>query len=118
MTAPQLHHFDQMPFEKMNNLVFRKYVAGKNGMFVYFKLLKGAVIPEHHHISEQITHIMKGHVIVKAAGQEYHLRAGDILVIPPNVPHMFTALEDTIDYDVFSPVREDWLKGTDNYLRK
>jgi len=118
MEAPKLYHFDEMPFEKMTDLVSRRYIVGKNEMLVYFKLQKGAVIPEHHHPSEQITYILKGHVIVYSSGKEFHLKSGDVLAIPPNVPHRFVALEDTIDIDVFSPIREDWLKGTDDYLKK
>ena len=117
MELPTLHHFDLMPLEKLNDLVFRRYVAGTHEMFVYFKLLKGAVIPEHHHVSEQITYIVKGYVVVYCAGKEYHLKAGDVLRIPPNLPHKFVAIEDTIDYDIFSPIREDWIKGTDDYLK-
>ena len=45
------------------------------------------------------------------------MRAGEVLLIPSNVPHMAVALEDTLDVDVFSPPREDWLAGTDAYLR-
>jgi hypothetical protein len=42
--------------------------------------------------------------------------AGDIMIIPPNVPHEFTYLEDTIDIDIFAPGRQDWLDGTAIYL--
>jgi len=118
MEAPKLYHFDAMPFEEMNELVSRRYIVGKNGMLVHFYLKKGAVIPEHHHVSEQITYILKGSVKVFSAGKEYHLKAGDVLVIPPNQPHRFLALEDTIDIDIFSPPREDWLRGDDSYLKK
>jgi quercetin dioxygenase-like cupin family protein len=45
------------------------------------------------------------------------VRAGEVLVIPSNVPHRALALEDTLDVDVFSPPRQDWLAGTDAYLR-
>ena len=46
------------------------------------------------------------------------VRAGQVLVIPSNVPHMAEALEDTLDVDVFSPPRQDWLDGSDAYLRQ
>ena len=41
-----------------------------------------------------------------------------MLVIPSGVPHGAVALEDTLDLDVFSPPRQDWLEGTDAYLRQ
>jgi hypothetical protein len=37
--------------------------------------------------------------------------------IPSNVVHSATAVEDTLDVDVFSPPRQDWLDKTDDYLR-
>ena len=52
------------------------------------------------------------------AGEEVILKAGQVLRIPPHVPHSAEALEDSIAVDLFSPVREDWLRGDDAYLRK
>jgi len=51
-------------------------------------------------------------------GKEIVLRAGDVLVIPPNIPHRVVALEDSKALDVFSPIRVDWLTGNDDYLRR
>ena len=50
-------------------------------------------------------------------GEEIILRTGEVLHIPSNVVHSAEALEDTLDLDVFSPPRQDWLDGTDQYLR-
>ena len=51
-------------------------------------------------------------------GKEVILSAGETLQIPPNVPHSAEALEDAVAVDVFSPPREDWIRGDDAYLRK
>ena len=115
---PQFHEFDKMPMEKLNDKVSRRYVYGVNVMLVMFDLKKGAIIPDHHHESEQITYIVKGKVKVFSSGKEFIVSKGEVLVIPPNVVHRFEALEDTHDIDVFSPLRKDWLEGTDNYLKK
>jgi len=117
MKLPHLYEFEKMPFEKMNDKVNRRYVYGENAMLCYFDLKKGAIIPEHHHISEQITYIVKGKVRVFSGGKEFIVSKGEVLLIPPNTPHRFEALEDTIDIDIFSPIREDWLAGTDTYLK-
>lgn len=114
---PQFYEFEKMPFEKLNEKIFRRYVYGKNAMLVYFDLRKGAIIPEHHHVSEQITYIIKGKVRVFSAGKEFIVGKGEVLLIPPHTPHRFEALEDTFDIDVFSPLRQDWLEGTDSYLK-
>jgi quercetin dioxygenase-like cupin family protein len=107
-----------MPMEKINEKISRRYVYGKNAMLVFFDLKKGAIIPEHHHESEQITYIIKGKVRVFSGEKEFLVAKGEVLLIPSNTPHRFEALEDTFDIDVFSPLRKDWLEGTDNYLRK
>lgn len=110
--------FDKLEPEKLSDKITRRYVHGEKGMLVRFELKKGAVIPKHHHPNEQITYIMSGRVKVTMEGKDYVVRSGEVLIIPPNVPHQFEALEDTIDIDVFSPPREDWLTGKDSYLRK
>ncbi|MBS0625136.1 MAG: cupin domain-containing protein [Verrucomicrobia bacterium] len=114
----KLYHFDKMPLEAMKDKVYRRWLHGQNGMLVHFDLKKGAIIPDHHHVSEQITYIVKGKVRVFVEEQEFIVSAGDVLVIPPNAVHRFEALEDTIDIDIFAPVRQDWIEGTESYLKK
>ncbi|MBA3722580.1 MAG: cupin domain-containing protein [Parachlamydiaceae bacterium] len=110
--------FDKLPFEKVTDKVYRHYVWGEKIMLVYFKLEKGAIVPEHHHPNEQVTYILKGSVEVTTQGKKYVVKQGEVLILPANVPHRFEALEDCIDLDVFSPPRQDWLDGTDSYLKK
>jgi quercetin dioxygenase-like cupin family protein len=50
--------------------------------------------------------------------REVVARAGEVLCIPPRVPHEAEALEDSIDIDVFSPARADWAAKDDAYLRR
>jgi mannose-6-phosphate isomerase-like protein (cupin superfamily) len=71
--------------------------------------------------NEQITYILEGALrfhIGEDQKQEVIVRAGEVLHIPTNVPHMAEALEDTLDVDVFDPPRQDWIDKTDAYLRK
>lgn len=83
---------------------------------VYLK--KDAVVPLHHHESEQITYIMEGALKFELEGREVIVRAGELLLIPSNVPHRAVALEDTLDLDIFAPIRKDWLEKDDSYLRR
>lgn len=115
---PSLHEFDKMPMEKLNDKISRRYIYGEKIMLVLFDLKKGAIVPEHHHESEQVTYIIKGKVKVFSEGKEFVVAKGEVLVIPSNTPHRFEALEDTFDIDVFSPLRQDWLEGTDHYLKQ
>ncbi len=80
-------------------------------------LKKGCVVPAHHHENEQVSYVIRGMLKFEVNGQEIILRAGEVLLIPSNVVHSAVALEDTFDLDIFSPPRQDWLDGTDQYLR-
>jgi quercetin dioxygenase-like cupin family protein len=114
----KLIDFEKMAPEKLGNKITRRYVSGENEMLARFDFKKGAIVPKHQHPNEQITYILKGCVKVTIEDKEYIVRAGQVLIIPPNTTHEFEALEDTIDLDVFSPPRQDWIEGTDNYLKK
>lgn len=113
---PICYNFEGMPEEKLSDLVSRQYIYAAQSMLVKWTLKKGAAIPLHHHANEQITWITEGAVLVKSQGKEFTVKAGEVIVFPPHVPHSFVALEDTIDIDVFAPVREDWINNLANYL--
>jgi unsaturated pyranuronate lyase len=107
-----------MPTEQLNPLLDRQFVAGEKSMLARVRLLKGCIVPLHSHENEQITYILEGALKFSLEGKDIVVRAGEILVIPSNVPHSAEALEDTVDLDVFCPPRADWISGTDAYLRK
>ena len=104
--------------EVLNDKLWRKLVTGEKAMAAQLGLAKGCVVPLHHHESEQISMVMQGALKFDVGGREVVVRAGEVLVIPPNIPHSALAIEDSIAIDVFSPIRQDWLDGSDKYLRK
>jgi quercetin dioxygenase-like cupin family protein len=104
--------------EPMSPLLSRQFVSGAQAMFARIQLKKGCVVPEHTHPNEQIAYIVSGALEFVVAGVPQIVRAGEILVIPGNVPHSATALEDTEDLDLFAPPRQDWLDKDDAYLRQ
>jgi len=106
---PSLYQLDDTVKEVMSDKITRQYIMGAQSMIVKWTLLKGAFITMQIHQSEQITWITKGSVKVLSQGKVFTVKAGGVIIIPPNVPHEFTALEDTIDIDFFSPEREDWI---------
>lgn len=110
--------FETMPIEHLNPLIERQFVAGERSMLARLLLRKGCLVPLHSHENEQITYILEGALKFLLQDKEIVVRAGEVLVIPPHVPHSAEALEDTVDLDVFCPPRADWLNGTDAYLRK
>jgi quercetin dioxygenase-like cupin family protein len=87
-------------------------------MLARLVLRKGSIVPMHNHENEQITYVLEGALKFIIQDTEIIVHAGEVLVIPPHVPHSAEALEDTIDLDVFCPPRADWINGTDAYLRK
>jgi quercetin dioxygenase-like cupin family protein len=107
-----------MPIEHLNPLLERQFVSGEKGMLARLILRTGCVVPLHSHENEQITYILEGALKFSLPNTEIIVRAGEILVIPANVPHSAEALEDTVDLDLFCPPRADWITGTDAYLRK
>ncbi len=109
--------------EQVNPLLDRQVVTGNKAMVARVFLRKGAVVPPHSHESEQLSYILEGALRFQikdsssGATEEFVVRAGEVLVIPSNVVHGAVAVEDTLDLDIFSPIRQDWLNGTDSYLR-
>lgn len=115
------YRWDEMPKERVSDLLERRLVTGERMMLAHVYLEKGCIVPKHFHENEQITYILEGalHFWIGEDGlEEVTVRAGEVLVIPSNVPHMAEALEDTLDVDIFSPPRQDWLDKTDDYLRQ
>jgi quercetin dioxygenase-like cupin family protein len=116
-----LYKWDDMPKESLNELLDRRLITGDRMMLAHVYMKKGCVVPKHSHENEQITYILEGTLqfwIGVDEEQEVIVHAGEVLHIPSNVPHKALALEDTLDVDIFSPPRQDWLDKTDAYLRQ
>lgn len=117
----QLYRWDDMPKERVSDSLERRLMTGEKMMLAHVYLEKGCIVPKHSHENEQITYILEGalHFWIGDRGEEETVvRAGEVLVIPSGVPHKAEALEDTLDVDIFSPPRQDWLDKTDDYLRQ
>ncbi|TDF36656.1 cupin domain-containing protein [Alteromonadaceae bacterium M269] len=113
-------NWEAMPKEQLNDDIQRRLITGDNMMIAHVYLKAGGEVPMHSHHNEQITYILEGSLkflLGENQDEEVIVRAGEVLVIPPHLPHSAVALEDTLDVDVFNPPREDWLDGSDSYLR-
>jgi len=109
--------WSSVELEDMNPLLKRQFVVGQSVMISRVLLKKGCVVPLHSHHNEQVTYILEGALKFALKNQEITVRAGEVLCIPPNMPHEAIAMEDTVDLDIFTPPREDWIAKTDAYLR-
>jgi len=116
-----VRHFrwEEMEKEPVTDAISRRVVTGERAMLAHIYLEKGARVPMHSHENEQITYLLEGALKfwIGEERRELILRAGEVLHIPGNVPHEAEALEDCLDVDIFSPPRQDWLDGTDDYFR-
>lgn len=112
--------WDDMPRERVSNQIERRLITGERMMLAHVYLQQGCIVPRHSHDNEQLTYILEGALrfwIGEDEAEEVVVRAGEVLHIPSGVPHKAEALEDTLDVDIFSPPRQDWLDKSDAYLR-
>jgi len=110
-----------MPKEFVVDGIERRIINGDRMMLSHVYLKKGAIVPKHSHENEQITYILSGVLrfwLGEDGSEVVDVRAGEVLHIPSNLPHKAEALEETLDVDVFSPPRQDWLDKTDDYFRQ
>ena len=117
MAESKLHRWAEIEPEQLNALTTRQYVVGTNTMLARLALKQGAQVPQHDHFHEQISHVVQGALKFHIDGKDVVVRAGEILCIPPHVPHAVDALEDSVALDIFNPPRQDWIDGDDAYLR-
>jgi quercetin dioxygenase-like cupin family protein len=111
--AVTLHRWDEIALEKVTEMISRKIVSGEREMMAQIYLKRGALVPIHTHESEQMTYILQGALRFLVDGEEVVVREGEVLHIPSGIPHQAEALEDTLELDVFSPVRAEWVDAAD-----
>ena len=113
--------WDTVPVETVNPSMERKIVSGEKMMIARMKFKDGFRVPLHHHVNEQITQVISGTIrfwFGENKDQEMDLTAGELVVIPSNLPHEALMIGDVEEIDSWAPPRQDWLDKTDDYLRK
>jgi quercetin dioxygenase-like cupin family protein len=110
--------WNDIEVEDLSPQIGRQMVVGTNVMIARVLLKKGAKVPLHSHHNEQITYVLEGALHFYIDNRELTVSAGEVLCIPPNMPHEAIALEDTVDVDIFNPPRQDWIDKDDAYLRQ
>jgi len=113
-----LYSLSEIPEERVKDKLFRKLIIGKRVMLAQIILKKGCCVVSHRHENEQITSVIEGLLEFTLPNGKVRVGEGQVLVVPSNLEHGAVALEDTLEFDIFSPIREDWLTGKDYYLRK
>jgi quercetin dioxygenase-like cupin family protein len=110
-------NWNEIEVEKVTPLLDRQLMVGTDMMIARLILRKGAVVPLHSHHNEQVTYVLEGLLRFQIDGRQIDVRGGEVLCIPPHMPHEAVAIEDTIDIDIFNPPRQDWIDKSDTYLR-
>lgn len=104
----RLYRWDEIALEKVTEMVSRKFVTGERETMAQIYLKRGAIVPRHAHLSEQMTYVLQGALKLLVGDEEVTLREGEVLHIASSVPHQVEALDDTFVLGLFSPIREDW----------
>lgn len=112
-----LYDWSRIEKETLSPLVARQVIHTEKLTLAKIFLSKGAIVPEHAHPNEQFTTLERGKIVFTVEGAEHVLMPGQSVLTPPNAVHTVRALEDSVAVDVFAPVREDWIRGDDAYLR-
>jgi quercetin dioxygenase-like cupin family protein len=116
-----LYRWEDLPKERLKQNLERRLISTERLMLAHVYLEQGCVVPQHSHENEQLTYILEGLLRFWLGADESEVRdvaAGEVLHIPSNLPHKAEALETTLDVDIFCPPRQDWLDGSDAYLRR
>ena len=114
-------NWKEVPVEQVTPKMQRQLVYGEKVMIAKMKFKDGFKVPLHDHINEQVTQVLSGTIrfwFGKSKEEVMDLHAGDVVVIPANVPHEALMIGDVEEIDTWAPIREDWLDGTDDYLRE
>ena len=113
--------WSKVDVEEVNSSLKRQIIYGKNIMVAKMKIKDGFIVPLHHHENEQISQVISGSIrfwFGEDREQTLDLNAGEVVIIPGNLPHEALMLEDVEVVDTFSPPRQDWIEGSDDYLKK
>ncbi|MBI1312122.1 cupin domain-containing protein [bacterium] len=90
---------------------------GENLMLSYLEMDDGAEVPLHSHPHEQGGILLKGKVELQIGDETRVCQAGELFIIPPNVPHRALAVDGPATVlDIFSPVREDYAALVNKYI--
>jgi quercetin dioxygenase-like cupin family protein len=118
ISQPDRYRWSDLPAEEITTAITRRYLTGERVTVARFELMRGGVVPRHSHENEQVSCVLSGALRFVFDGREVVVGAGEVMQIPGGVAHEVTVLEDALVLDVFCPVRQDWIDGTDTYFKR
>lgn len=105
---PSLVELMKVPAREVFPGFHGRFVHSATMTFAYWDIAAGGLVPQHHHIHEQVVNMLEGELELTVDGQKHILTSGQVLIIPTNAVHSGRALTACKVLDVFSPVREDY----------
>lgn len=116
----QLINWNDVKLETVNKGMTRRIITGEKMTVAKIYFDDGFEVPMHSHHNEQITQVVSGKMRFEFGGnepKEMLMGPGDVIVIPPHVPHRASCIGKVEEIDMWAPRRDDWLDGSDAYLR-
>lgn len=113
-------NWDKIELETVNEKMKRRIVTGERMTVARIYFQDGFLVPQHSHDHEQITQVISGTLrfwFGEDRSETFDVGPGDVVVIPSDLPHEALAIGEVEEMDMWSPRRDDWLDGTDDYLR-
>lgn len=113
--------WDNVPLETVNPSMQRRIITGELMTVARIWFTDGFLVPMHSHHNEQITQVVTGTMRFRFgedATETVDVGAGEVIVIPANLPHEALCIGDVEEMDMWAPRRDDWLDKSDDYLRK
>ena len=90
-----VQRWDELPLEKVTEMVSRKVIPGGQQRLAQVHLKRGAHVPLHVHDSEQMVYVLQGGLACAVAGRDLTVLEGDVLRVPAGTRHQAVALDDT-----------------------
>lgn len=116
-----LIRWSEVRLDRMPGAIERRFVHSKDAMISQITIKAGDGVPAHRHFNEQWTYILNGSLEFRFGDEQDEVllvKQNEIVFIPGNLLHSAIAREDCFELDIFTPPREDWINGTDAYLRR
>ena len=113
-------NWDEVELETVNASMKRRIITGERMTVARIYFQDGFLVPLHSHDHEQITQVLKGTLrfsFREDRSETFDVGPGGVVVIPSNLPHEALVIGEVEEMDMWSPRRDDWLDGTDAYLR-
>jgi quercetin dioxygenase-like cupin family protein len=114
-------NWNNIPVEQVNAKMKRQFIQGVKIMIAKMEFEDGFTVPWHSHENEQITEVFEGTLrfwFDDIEDNPVDLLPGDVMIIPGNRRHKALMIGKVLETDTFAPPRQDWIDGSDNYLRK